>query len=157
MEATVRKKSLFSISERNKKIFIEVVIVLFFLLFVYTAVSKFQTFNHFEKTLEHSPLIGGYGKFIAWVIPSIEILISLILLIPSKKIIGLFASLILMILFTTYLVYMVNSGSTLPCQCGGVISKMSWTQHIWFNIVFIFLALTALIFSRSMERSKHST
>jgi len=111
-------------------------------LFMYTAASKLFTLDNFASTLAKSPLIGSYSKLLAWLIPISELLVSLLLIIARTRKQGLYAALLLMVLFTTYLCYMVLSGTKLPCSCGGVVSNLSWQQHIWFNIAFIVLAFT---------------
>ena len=141
METTLNKESKWQLSEGTKRIIVDVIVYLFLALFVYTAYSKFKTIEDFKSILSHSPLIGRYGAFIAWSIPVLETVISLFLVIPNLKKIGLYASMFIMIFFTLFLTYGIFSGSKLPCNCGGVISMMTWTQHIWFNLVFIMLAI----------------
>ncbi|MES2828722.1 MAG: MauE/DoxX family redox-associated membrane protein [Bacteroidota bacterium] len=118
----------------------EVIANLFLILLVYTATAKFLTIQKFASTLSKSPLIGSMSVQIAWIIPAAEILISLMLIINATRKKGLYASFFLMVIFTAYLLYMVLSESKLPCSCGGMISTLSWQQHIWFNLVFVFLA-----------------
>ncbi|MBE9600169.1 MauE/DoxX family redox-associated membrane protein [Pedobacter sp. MC2016-24] len=144
METTLNKESKWQLSEGTKRIIVDVIVYLFVALFVYTAASKIQTFESFQRVLGKSPLIGDFSQIIAWIIPSLEIILALLLISSTIKKVGLYLSLGLMILFTLYLIYMVLSGSKLPCQCGGVISSMSWQQHIWFNVIFIILALVGL-------------
>ncbi|MDB5156121.1 MAG: hypothetical protein JWR50_828, partial [Mucilaginibacter sp.] len=43
---------------------------------------------------------------------------------------------------------MVLWAEKLPCHCSGAIEKLSWTQHIWFNLAFIALAISALRLSK---------
>ncbi|HMI02175.1 MAG TPA: MauE/DoxX family redox-associated membrane protein [Pedobacter sp.] len=109
-------------------------------LFMYTAASKILTINAFSSTLAKSPIIGSYSLFVAWLIPISEIVISLLLIIAGTRKLGLYASLALLGIFTIYLVYMVSSGTKLPCHCGGAISTMTWQQHIWFNAAFLLIA-----------------
>lgn len=146
METTVpkTKPSKLSLNERSRKILVDVISYLFIALFIYTAGSKFITFENFVFVLGKSVLIGQYNHLIAWLVPTIEIIISIFLIIPKTRNSGLIASLGLMTLFTTYLIYMINSGSELGCSCGGIVSALSWKQHIWFNIIFIILAITGL-------------
>jgi len=40
---------------------------------------------------------------------------------------------------------MLLSGQHLPCTCGGIISKMSWKQHLGFNALFILVGLIGII------------
>lgn len=134
----------FYINPKTREIIMDVAAYLFIILFMYTAANKLFTVNAFASTLAKSPLVGSLNMTIAWTIPLIEIAISILLIFPVARKIGLRASLLLMIIFTVYLAYMVFSGSKLPCHCGGVISTMTWQQHIWFNIGFILLAITGL-------------
>lgn len=144
MQITLRNQPAFKLSVKTKEIIVDVAIYLFVILFMYTAASKFFTLKSFASTLAKSPLIGNFNLIVAYAIPIIEVLISLFLIVPALRKIGLYASLILMTVFTVYLAYMVFSGDKLPCHCGGVISTMSWNQHIWFNISFMTLAVIGL-------------
>jgi hypothetical protein len=144
METIVNKRSALQLSAKNREIIMDIAVYLFILLFMYTAASKLLTIKSFASTLAKSPLIGSLNLVVAWSIPIIEIIISIVLIFPSVRKTGMRAALILMTVFTLYLIYMVFSGSELPCHCGGVISAMSWQQHIWFNLSFIALAATGL-------------
>jgi len=117
----------------------------FIFLFLYTAADKVMNHETFENVLSRSVLIGPTSAYIAWLVPASEILIGITLLVPKTQKTGLLLSLLLMSIFTIYLIFMVSSGSTLPCHCGGIISRMTWTQHIWFNIACIVLAALALL------------
>ena len=145
MQISLNTPPRLHLSARQREIITDIAIYLFVILFMYTAASKFLTIKSFASTLAKSPLIGSYSLFVAWAVPTVEVIISLLLIIPSAKKIGLYASFLLMAVFTIYLMYMVFSGSTLPCHCGGVISRMTWQQHIWFNLGFVVLGITALI------------
>jgi hypothetical protein len=121
---------------------------LFVLLFVYTAVSKFLSFKLFELTLSHSPLISNYSSIIALLLPIIELVVACLLVFGKSKRLGLFVALILMIVFTAYILYMLLFVPNLPCSCGGVLKSMTWTQHLIFNIAFLCLALLSVIIDR---------
>jgi uncharacterized membrane protein YphA (DoxX/SURF4 family) len=148
METTLNKQTVFRLSAKTCEIIIDIITYSFIILFMYTAADKLLTIKSFASTLAKSPLIGGYPMILAWAIPIIEIIISIILIIPSARKTGLQASFLLMTTFTLYLTYMVFSGSKLPCHCGGVISSMTWQQHIWFNLAFVTLAIFGLLISR---------
>jgi putative oxidoreductase len=41
----------------------------------------------------------------------------------------------------------------LPCSCGGVISSMSWKQHLVFNVHCIAINIVAInLFKRDMQQ-----
>lgn len=123
----------------------EIISAVFIFLFVYTALSKIFTFHLFAQTLKETPIIGGIADYIAIAIPTIELMISLLLFLPCTRRSGLYSTFVLMSIFTLYIGYMLIFTPQLPCTCGGVIEKMTWTQHLLFNVVFTLLALTAIL------------
>lgn len=116
----------------------------FLFLFVYTAFDKLTDHHTFERILSHSDLIGSAAPYISWLVPLTELIITVLLLFPQTQAKGITASLVLMLGFTAYILYMIASGSKLPCHCGGVISQLTWKQHILFNTGCILLATVAL-------------
>lgn len=144
METSIKKTGLLQSSDKSKRIIFDVITYLFVLLFVYTAASKLSEIENFKRVLLHYPLISSLNTVIAYFIPCLELMISLLLIVPSTKKAGLVASLVLMISFLIYILYMFSFGIELPCSCGGIISKLSWQNHIWFNSIFILLAIIGI-------------
>lgn len=135
----------------KKGILPHVVVALFILLFSYTALSKFLDYNRFvfQMQLAPVPLIKSIAPVMGLVIPAIETVLVLFLIIsifrPKFTVKALLACVILMLVFEFYISAMLLSGLHLPCTCGGIISKMSWTQHLIFNACFIILGIVAII------------
>jgi len=130
---------------------IEIIAAIFILLFVYTATSKLLSHQTFVINLKKSPLIGFASGFLSWAVPVIEITISILLFVPPLRKTGLVSSFGLMTLFTVYIAYMLMTSSRLPCSCGGVISKLSWQQHLWLNVFLTLLAATAMYLSKRQK------
>ncbi len=124
---------------------IQIVGYLFILLFVYAALSKVLDFEAFRLQLAQSPLLGAYAGIIALVVPGLEVLIAILLTVSRFRVLGLYASFTLMVMFTAYIYIILNFSDFIPCSCGGVLEKLSWTQHLIFNIVFIILAGVAVL------------
>ena len=125
--------------------FPQTVAALFITLFVYTAVSKLLSYHSFYATMDMMPAFKGKAFVVAPLIIVTEILISCLLIVPAFRVPGLYFSLALMSAFTFYLLYAVMSGYSMPCSCGGVLRQLSWKQHIFFNIVFILLAMSGIL------------
>ncbi len=142
------------LSKLNEKYFQSIVSYLFVLLFVYAATSKIMDFDTFKVQLAQSPLLSAYAGLIAFLVPGIELLIAGFLLIPRFNRLGLFSSYLLMIMFTAYIYIILNFSDFIPCSCGGVLEKLSWTQHLIFNLVFILLAIAAILFARDNQVKK---
>jgi hypothetical protein len=129
----------------KKNLFIEIITSLLVFLFIYAALSKLLEFDKFKYQLSQSPFIAGSSRFIVWVIPFGEILISILLISKRTRFAGLYLSFFLMLLFTGYLFIMLKYSSYLPCSCGGVLSNMSWKQHFVFNLIFTGLSLSGIM------------
>jgi hypothetical protein len=116
-------------------------------LFVYTATSKLLKHDVFQVQLDRFPWIKHMALFLAWAVPLTELIVAALLLSTRVRKIGFMLSLALMVTFTLYLALMLGTEKHLPCSCGGVISAMTWKQHLVFNIVFTGIALSGLVFS----------
>ena len=116
-----------------------IVAYLFILLFLYAAISKVLDYETFSVQLAQSPLLSAYAGVIAWVVPGLEIFITILLTLPKYRISALYAAFTLMVMFTAYIVIILNFSDFVPCSCGGVLEKLSWTQHLIFNLVFMIL------------------
>ncbi|SFO92321.1 Methylamine utilisation protein MauE [Chitinophaga sp. YR627] len=123
---------------------LETIRLLFILLFVYTAVSKFLDYENFRAVIGQSPLLTRFAPVLAIVVPVAEIVIALLLVLPRYRRTGLYASFAMMMLFTTYIIVLMTLAEKVPCSCGGVISRMTWTQHLYFNIFFVLLAFLGM-------------
>lgn len=117
---------------------------LLILLFTYSAVSKLSDYPRFVRMLGESPLIHNGADIIAWLLPVTELVIVLLLVFPVTRFIGMQGSFVLLILMTLYLCYMIWFTPQMPCNCGGVLTNMSWKQHIVFNLFFIGVSIVGL-------------
>ena len=128
-----------------KKILLEIICMLFVLLFVYAAVSKLLVFDEFKIQLGQSPVLTAYADWVAWTVPFIEIVFSLMLVIPKFRLLGLYASFTLMVMFTAYIIIILNFSDHVPCSCGGVLEQLGWTEHLIFNMAYVALAVIGIL------------
>jgi hypothetical protein len=143
------------ISRRN--MIIEVIAALFILLFLYTAVNKTFQIGSTENVLKKTPMFSSFALEAAWGVVVTEYIISIMLFLPYTRKVGLYSSLVLMISFTGYIVYMKTFVSNLPCSCGGVISKLTWNEHLIFNILFTLLALVGILLMQKKFKLESKT
>lgn len=137
---------------KYKNVLLEFICFLFILLFVYAAVSKLLVFDEFKIQIGSSPILYAFSDWMVWAVPSIEILISLMLIIPKFRLLALYASFSLMVMFTAYIFIILNFSDSVPCSCGGVLEKLGWTEHLIFNIAFVALAVIGI---KIMNGQKH--
>lgn len=155
MESTSITNDKFQLSEPTKEKIIIAICWLCMALFLYTAYAKIIDHARFLTGLTRVHLISGFAVTISFAVPIVEITVALLLLIPQTVKVGLFSFITVMSSFTIYIISAMIWEENLPCHCGGAIEKLSWMQHIWFNLAFIFLAFIALRllnFSKSFKK-----
>jgi uncharacterized membrane protein YphA (DoxX/SURF4 family) len=130
------------------------IVTCFILLLVYAALSKLLDYQKFVVQIGQSPLLTRYASFIAWSIPTIEILIAILLAWPRFRFVGLYGAFILMVMFTAYIAAILSFSEVIPCSCGGVLEKLGWKEHLVFNVVFIMLALVGIILIRQSDKQE---
>lgn len=131
---------------------IETTTVLNIILFLYTGIAKIQDYSVFKEQLADNPALAPASKAIAILLPIVEFLIVLMLMIPRWRLKGLYATLALMIAFIVYIIALFTFDKELPCSCGGIISELSWSQHLLFNGAFLLLDIWAILLLRKEKR-----
>ena len=137
-------------------------IYFFIILFVYAAVSKLTDFENFQVQVAQSPLLSAFATPIAYGVVLGELIIALMLCFTKSRLLGLYLFLGFMTAFTVYIFLILNYSPFVPCSCGGVLEKMGWREHLWFNgvvcLVTVFIIITdnnTLSSSFRMKRSKN--
>lgn len=126
-------------------VFIPLFVTYFFvLLFCYAGISKIHDFKNFQVQISASPLLKGFSQFIPYTIIIVEFLIAGLLCYRKTRTTGLIGSFVLMLIFTGYIAILLRTSKNLPCSCGGILEKMSWNQHLYFNIGCVILSIIAL-------------
>ena len=128
------------------KYFPNIVSSFFVLLFIYASASKMLDFENFQVQLAQSPLLSAYAGFISEAVIFLELVIAGLLCFHLTRRGGLFASFAIMVAFTVYIYLILHYSDFVPCSCGGILEKMTWQQHLVFNIVCVLFALTGIVF-----------
>lgn len=158
MNENIRKRNLFirivSFSWVKKTTLVEIIALFFVILFLYTGVAKLLDFDLFQEQLSESPVMEPVAPVVAWGLPIVEFIVSLLLFFPKYRLKGLYAAFILMVLFTAYVGLLLAISKELPCSCGGIIEELSWQGHLIFNSSLIFLSLIAIRMQRRLYRAQ---
>lgn len=149
-EDLTTKNSIHIFGRLNKQIIIEIIALLFIILFLYTAISKLMEYSIFKEQLATSPVLKPVASIIAISLPVTEIIVAISLFIYRWRLYGLYASFVLMMLFTGYIAAILTFSSEIPCSCGGVLAQLSWLQHLIFNSVLIAFAFVGIKLSRKL-------
>lgn len=140
----------------KKTIIIDIISVLFFILFVYASVSKVTDVQKFRIQLGQSPMLTAFAGIVSITIPAIELIIAGMLAFSKTRLYGLYASFTLMVMFTAYIVAITQFSEFVPCSCGGILQRMGWTEHLIFNIGFVVLGIVGVFMEHShLETQQH--
>ena len=132
-------------SIQTKYRIIETICFLFIVLFVYASLNKLMDFENFLVQLGNSPILTKIKEPVAWLIPIIEIMLSISLASSTFRLKALYGSLILMTIFTSYIIAILQFSYTIPCSCGGILQKLTWQDHLLLNIGFTMLAAAGIL------------
>lgn len=137
----------------KKKIALEIICFLFILLFTYAAVTKLMDYQKFTVQIGQSPMLTPFANWLAWVVPTSELIIAVMLSVNRFRLIGLYVAFTLMVMFTAYIVAILQFSETIPCSCGGVLESLGWTEHLIFNIGFVVMAMGGILLRTNLEES----
>ena len=133
----------------KRKIIIEIISSLLILLFLYASVSKWLAFKLFIGEMNNQPFPNWITPFLVWSIPFIEVLIAVGLIFEKTRVAALYVSLFLMLAFTVYTVaILLHAFKYIPCSCGGVIRKLTWPQHLFFNLFFVGISILGIMLKK---------
>lgn len=141
METTITYQD----QRKKKQIAFNIVIALLLLLWVPVSIDKLIDFAAFKDGILNQPFSDSLGYVLIYTLPAFELLIAFSLVSEKFRRIGLILSTFLMAAFTGYVaVALLSAWEKLPCGCGSVISGMNWTQHLFFNLLFLVLSILGL-------------
>lgn len=125
-----------------------ILIVLLLVLWIPVAIDKIINFSNFQNGILRQPFSNNVAYLAIYFLPMLEIATIVLLIINRLRQYGLFLSSLLMTIFTFYVALaLIGTWKKLPCGCGSVISGLSWSEHLWFNIFFLFISIIGLILS----------
>lgn len=147
--ATITQKSAsnrakFNLMPSLWKLYMELIVTFLSFLWLYAGIVKLLDYDLFKIQLSKSPLLTGFPGFVAVFVPIVEILMGIVLLpfVPAKiRLWGYYATVFMMVMFSTYLFYLLNFAYSIPCSCGGILGNIPWNWHIVFNLACAILAI----------------
>lgn len=137
------------ISIATKNAIVYFITLLYIVLFVYAGVNKLLDFEKFQLQLAQSPMLTAYADFFSIAVICVEFAISILLLLPRFRRVALLAAFTLMVLFTVYIFIILHYSPYVPCSCGGILEKMGWEEHLFFNLGFVALGALAAYLSET--------
>jgi hypothetical protein len=130
----------------NPHPFIVLVTGLLIILWTYASFSKILNVPKFRQAMLTQVFPQLLGKIFVYLVPLTEIILIILLLIPSTRLLGMYSSLFLMLAFTIYVggaVYGFYERH--PCACGGLFARLGWQKHFKVNVILTIIALAGVV------------
>jgi hypothetical protein len=120
------------------------------LLFLFASVSKWLAFRTFINDIDNQPFPNSFTPWIVYLLPPLEVLITLALMFERTRTAGLYGSLILMSAFSLYTAaVLLHFFKYVPCSCGGIIKNLSWPAHLFLNLFFVAISIAGIILRKN--------
>lgn len=126
--------------------------LLLLLLWIPVTIDKFWDLQAFKQTLLRQPFPSAWAEVLYWILPTAEGLCVVLLVLRtiddpktnkfnfSKW--GFVLSSLLMLGFTLFILFGVLGWyEKRPCGCGSVIPRLTWEEHLVFNLMYLVISL----------------
>lgn len=133
-------------------VLLETLTAIFIILWIYTGITKLIDFRSTTWQMVVNPIFRNIPWAAVWVGPALELIAAILLVIKRTRTLGFYLSFVLMLFFTFYVGYLMFFLPNLPCTCGGVISSLTWGQHLAMNIVLTILAFLGIRIQRKRNK-----
>lgn len=119
--------------------------ILLILLWTYTGLEKLIRFKDSRKAFLNQPMPNELEEVLAYTIPGVELLLTLLLLFTATRWWGFLGSILLLTIFTTYVgLIWVGAFPRVPCNCAGLLESLGWAEHFILNLSCIGIAVFGL-------------
>ncbi|WP_370684888.1 MauE/DoxX family redox-associated membrane protein [Chryseotalea sanaruensis] len=82
--------------------------------------------------------------YLSYAIIAFEVIIPIMILIPTVRKYSLQIAPFLLIFFTMFILSKEIDSSSEPCMCGGILESLKIRQHIVFNLFYCYFNRSAL-------------
>jgi putative oxidoreductase len=115
------------------------------LLWAYAAASKLLEFSEFKQQIAAQALWPWLKPLVIYLLPPVELIVAGLLLFERTIRAGWYASLLLLTAFSGYIALaLLGLLNRVPCSCGGILARLSWPEHLVFNLFFLVLTFITL-------------
>ncbi|WP_256009123.1 MauE/DoxX family redox-associated membrane protein [Desertivirga xinjiangensis] len=141
------------LKDLHKKNSLSLIIFLLVLLWTYAAMAKLLDFESSKNQMLSQVFPKNISIALAWLVPLTELITAALLCFTRTVKAGLIISLGLISAFSIYILLIITGlFGQVPCSCGGIIEKLSWGQHLVFNLFFTGISIAGILLTSAKIR-----
>lgn len=111
--------------------------------FSYTLINKAINVTAFTLNIAKTGIIPAkLVDFVAFSVLLVELLCIILMLFKEKR--GIQLSLLMMVMFTVYILILYTGGRYEVCGCGGILNGLHFFPHFLINVLIIILLIILL-------------
>ncbi|MEP0711876.1 MauE/DoxX family redox-associated membrane protein [Algoriphagus sp.] len=127
------------------------------LLWTYTGLDKLLRWEASRKAFHNQTFPAEVAEVLAYAVPIVELLITLLLLFSVSRWWGYLSSILLLTVFTTYVgLIWVGAFPRVPCNCAGILESLGWAEHFMLNLLMLAMGIYGL-HQNQMKKPKEFT
>ncbi|NGF55398.1 hypothetical protein G5B00_02635 [Parapedobacter sp. SGR-10] len=127
-------------------------------LLLYTATKKVMDIEAFSAHLELLPYV---GKTVAYMLTALVVLLeyglAILILYRYRELWVYSLLLVLMMVYTSYIYYIMNYAPFLPCSCQGAFKNLSWDMHYVVNGIVAVASIMLWKLAKQQKKRKDET
>lgn len=129
--------------------------ILILLLFLSTGLGKVIYHKVFTIQMAKQPLPYWSKPILVYLLPFIELSISLLVVFVRTRLLGFILSSILLIAYTVYayLAYIEIYGYVI-CACGKIFQGMNWRDHFYLNALLSLISISGIYTTLKLKQSE---
>ena len=130
---------------KAKKIIYQIILITLMALWIPISLDKLINFELFRSAMIQQPFSDQLGKYLAFILPTLELAVGLLFILPKMRLLAFSLSSLLMVAFVAYVgLAVLKVWGKIPCGCGLVFHQLGWVAHLWLNIGFLLISLLGL-------------
>ncbi|MGE6963868.1 MauE/DoxX family redox-associated membrane protein [Bacillus thuringiensis] len=109
------------------------------IIFIISAITKLFSLKSFQHTLHTLGFSFKNQKLFSWLIPSLELIISMLIFTESTRFIAEIVVILLLLAFSTAVVKAVLTGKKVNCNCFGSLTddKIGWKTIVHILLILL--------------------
>lgn len=140
----------------NRSSLSDVVSFLVWLVIFFSAINHGINFNRLRNWVRFSPITANFSEPVAYVILAAELSTVLLLLWRKYRIVGLYSSFLLLVVFTGYILTIMWLRHKMPRSFDGIWMNIGWFYQALINFFLLGLTFIGIILNQR-ETKLHQT